>query len=243
MAPKAKYLREIYFEPTMPLHPPTGKRIDDFTGALFCALPLRNYVEQYLRRKRRVLANGARDICICLTDKPRAESEIFKNSDTTILYIDIDYDPNQLFDLDHKNEVFGPLYARLVRDALEKVQHIGDLPFETITEAIAAYEESGYCFKYKVGERMIPGTKLKGTIHAELSCEHLLRRLVISYRGKRLLERVIAIQENIPIYYTHFPGFRLEGHTLFIGSEITDRDLATVDLGDEQKIVEILEKL
>jgi len=226
----------------MSLRPPSGKGIDDFTSALFCALPLRNFISTRLRKERRVLANGVRDIIICFTNKPRPEPEIFKNSDTTILYIDIDYDPNQFFDLTNKNEVFGPLYARLVREALKKVRHIDDFPFETINDALVAYEKSGYCYEYKVGERMIPGTKLKGTMHAELSCEHLLRKLVISYRGKKLLERVIAIQERIPVYYTHFPGFRLEGHTLLIGSEITDRDLATVDLSAEERIVEILEK-
>lgn len=237
-----EYLRDIYFEMNSKLYPPAGKTTQDAILATFRALPLRNFLFQGLRKERRILADGVRDIIIRLTNQPSPEPKIFKNADTKILYIDVDYDPNKLFDLPNKNKVFGPLYASLLRTAVSQVQHIEDLPFSVINDAIATYEEEGFCYRFKVGEKIIAGTKLKGTVRAELSCERLLRTLTLSYRGKALLETVITDQEEIPVYYNRLPDFVINDRTLWIGSIITNTEVAKVDLSQNTKILEILHK-
>ena len=238
----AKYLRDIHFSIESKTYPPAGKSISDAIITLHRANGLRNFIFQRLHHEKTILEVGVRDVRIQLKDTPDPEPQIYKDSETKLLCIDIDYDPNQLYHVDEKNQVLGPLFVSLTREALTKVTHIGDFPFSLIEEALEAYEEAGYCYKFKAGERTIPGTKTKGAVFGELSCESLLRKLVISYRGKKLVERVIANQELIPVYYNHFPNFRLKGYEMFIGSEITDRNLATVDLSNDAEVVEIIDR-
>ena len=120
---------------------------------------------------------------------PRAEYQ-----PPSFILVDVPYDPMELEHLKADRVGIGQMAVDFVDQALAKIAASPDLkkffPFDVIRRACALFEERGYIYPFKVTEKMIPGTKVKGRIDIELSAEGTQRIFSASYRGKPLMRQV-----------------------------------------------------
>ncbi|MEP5760724.1 MAG: hypothetical protein ABJ327_15720 [Litoreibacter sp.] len=112
------------------------------------------------------------------------------------LYVDVDYHPMKLLDLPYDAEAVGELAISFITQGLQKLETYEGFPHALIHEAISDFRKARYRDEWKVTDKTIQGTKMKGRVDAIVSASQTVCTLTVSYRGKRLFEREIMKEKG-----------------------------------------------
>lgn len=115
------------------------------------------------------------------------------------LWVDVDYHPMQLLDLPYDAEGVGELAIALITEGLKKLDTYEGFPHALVHEAISDFRKTEYKQLFKVVDKTIPGTNLKGRIDSAASAEKTVCTLSVSYRGTPLFQRVIWEKQGADI--------------------------------------------
>lgn len=200
-----------------------------------------NFVEMSERRKR-ILENKTRFSPLTLTIKDALKrSKIMTDPPLTqadwrlsanpapkavyqppsFIFVDLPYDPMDLEHLVVDRVGIGQMALDFVEQALSKIAAAPELrkffPFDVIREACETFEQRGYIYPFKVAEKMIPGTTVKGRIDLELSGEGTKRIFSASHRGKPLMQKEIYSLPTPELAVTgQFHGYSLYDDKIII---------------------------
>lgn len=184
-----------------------------------------------------------------------AESPYFFGLPETYLVVQIAYDPRNLFDLEKDQKIVGELSIDFIERALEKLKDWPNFPFQDIRDACAQFRASNYAFPIRAGEKMIPGTRIKGRVNVEISCVGAIRYLTLLYRNKPLYQTIISQSDNNnPARAQVFAGFELNDNMLTVSAgpvllELEGKPVyangaepVTIDLNAHPEALELIRK-
>lgn len=185
-------------------------KIDD---AVSNTIILTGYIEQELRRAK--VQVGAPPLIwaqIELKKAAKAKPYFFAPvpSHPGVL-VDISYDPLDLLHLPEDKDYIGKMYIGWVEDALSKLETIPGFPCGIIWGACEKFRDSKYTYSFKAGEKMIPGTGIKGQIWVVSSGLGTQKYFEALYRNKRLFTEKISEERDVEMTISgRFDGFEFE---------------------------------
>ncbi|MEP5761302.1 MAG: hypothetical protein ABJ327_18695 [Litoreibacter sp.] len=98
-----------------------------------------------------------------------------------------------------------------------KLESYEGFPHELAQEAISDFRKTEYRQLFKVVEKTIPGTKLKGRVDSAVSAEKTVCNLSVSYRGTPMFERQIWEEQGARIVYARQSNnFRFQDGKLLV---------------------------
>ena len=125
--------------------------------------------------------------------------------------VDIPYDPLDLLNLPEDKDYIGELYIGWVEEALSKLKSIPGFPYDIIREACETFRSNKYTYAFMAGEKMIPGTRIKGRIWVVSSGLGTQRQFEALYRNKRLfIEKISEVRNVETVVSGRFDGFDFE---------------------------------
>jgi hypothetical protein len=128
------------------------------------------------------------------------------------LHVDVPINPLALLDLPRDREVRGEFHIRIFEEALARLEGIAGFPTQVIREACAQFRASDYSLRFRAGERMIPGTGIKGRVDVAVSAAGTIRYLTVLHRGQTLFRTAIAESDETELTFSrHFAGFARNG--------------------------------
>ncbi len=166
------------------------------------------------------------------------------------LYADVGFDPLELRSLPKDRKEAGELFIGFVEQAVAKLSELKGFPVDVFREACDVFRARGYSYVFKAGEQKIPGTTLKGQVHAVVSTIDTERFLTVLNRGQEVLKVRIASQNGADFVMSqHFAGFERDGSKVTVLGGFPDpRDghfaveSVDVDLAQDQALHQLLIK-
>lgn len=217
----AKYVRHVSFEVDLSFLPSDDSgqirgearavavMIEETRRAVFLALS--SHVHDALRKAKRPIGElPLRDVCVFLSAEPRPEPEADHRHGR--LEVDIARDPRALLSLGTDNATVGEWVIETADLALNRLKAWDSrFPSDVVREGIEAFRTGGYAFSFRAGERMIPGTQVKGRLNVVVSCLDTRRYFTALYRNKPLFRvEVPGIDRPDVQTSNHFPGVELD---------------------------------
>ncbi|SMR83576.1 hypothetical protein SAMN04488030_0053 [Aliiroseovarius halocynthiae] len=139
------------------------------------------------------------------------------------LYVDIPFDPRDLLTLPDDHEKIGKLYVEWTEHALHLLEKVDNFPTELIREARAKFQENNYSFPFVAGQKMIPGTRLKGGVGVVVSATGTARYLTVLHRNEQLFQQKISEVDKVDFHFSnHFSGFERNGTIVTILGGVMD---------------------
>lgn len=187
-------------------------------GFLHRSSGLREYLWDAFRAEKVVLHDPPlRELIIDLVEQAETKPFLWLKGVVRAVHVQMEYVSFDLLKMPQDNEIIGEFFIDLIEQALDRLVEYPQLPFDLIRSCLSTYRENNYTYHYKIGERTIPGTKLKGRIDGSLSCLSHTRTLTISYRGKELYSTEYLQIDEIPsLFYRFFSSFSFEDGVLEI---------------------------
>ena len=125
--------------------------------------------------------------------------------------VDIPYDPLDLLNLPEDKDYIGELYIGWVEESLSKLKSIPQFPCDIIRKACETFRSNKYTYAFMAGEKMIPGTRIKGRIWVVSSGLGTQRQFEALYRNKRLfIEKISEVGNVETVVSGRFDGFDFE---------------------------------
>ena len=134
------------------------------------------------------------------------------------LHADVGFDPLELRSLPQDRKQAGELFIGFVEQAVAKLSEVPGFP-----EGCETFRERGYAYIFKAGEQKIPGTTLKGQVHAVVSVVDTTRYLTVLHRGEELMKVKISEATGADFTFSdHFSGFERDGDILKVRGGFPD---------------------
>lgn len=209
---------------------------------MFRARGLLDYFEDAFRELHvRLEPIDVKHLTISLRDKPEPEPLI--DSNNSVLAVQVGCGISRIVAVPCENSRLGEFFIDLVEEALEKLNGFVELPAELFRNVLSKYRENNYTYHFKLGERMLPGTKVKGRIDVALACDGLRRKLTLSYRGKELSTHDLIGEDQIPVhFYRFFSRFHMDGNVLTVDRASPTGEDTHIDLADFPDVMKFVEK-
>lgn len=205
---------------------------------------LREYLFDAFRKQKHVM-NDPRitQLGIYLVENPDREPILWLKGERRDIYVDLRYDPVWMDEIPWDNKVYGELFIGWITKALSKLSAYPHFPSQLVEDALRSYRSADYTYKFEIGERTIPGTKLKGRLDGSMSCLYNIRTLTVSYRGKELFKKEVTKKDTIDVnFYRFFSRFWMEDDILFVQGLAPGDDDSEIDLRKYPAALEILRK-
>jgi len=184
-----------------------------------------------------------RELIIYLKDNPDSEPKLWLKGDVRAIMVDVGYDTSKLADIQTDNKLLGELFIGWIEEALSKLSAYPQIPCDLIRTVMTAWREDDYTYRYEIGERTIPGTKLKGRLARTLNCVEPVSTLTLLYRGKALFHKETYHLADISRRtYKHFAKLSLEGAVLRVHNPRPHATDTLIDLAEYPEVMEILNK-
>ncbi|GFE67305.1 hypothetical protein KIN_43790 [Litoreibacter roseus] len=135
--------------------------------------------------------------------------------------LDFPYDPLDLISFPKDREALGRLQLDIARQSALYLGKIDGFPIKAWEQGCANFEQNGFSIWVKAGERLVPGTRLKGQVAVEVAPDATTRWLILSHRSKVLARIELHARRDGPDFATSnfFRGFELEGAILRVGTD------------------------
>ena len=184
-----------------------------------------------------------RELIIYLKDHPNPAPELWLKGEVRAIMVDIGYDTSLLADIPLDNRLLGEMFISWIEEALAKLTGYPQIPFDLIRSVLAAYRAADYTYAYKIGERTIPGTRLKGRLDGTMNCVEHVSTLTVSYRGKELFRRETYRTDELWLQtFKHFSRLSINGSTLQVQSPSVHAPDTLIDLSEYPEVMELLHK-
>lgn len=219
------------------------------------ARPLLWHIAAVLRQEKIALHDPQiTELIIYLTEEPKPEPWLWLKGDVRAVYVEICYDLFDLEKLPDDNKLFGELFIGWIEEAIERLGDYPQIPTDLIQAACQTYRNLDYSYSFKVGERMIPGTKIKGCVGVISSCVSTDRYLTLLYRNKEMYQMKISVGDGGDMISARaFHGFELENDRLIVSAgpvlmEYKGKPVyangaqpETIDLNDHPEALELIQ--
>ncbi len=131
------------------------------------------------------------------------------------------YNPLDLPNISADRETLAHFQLNIAREAASHFCRIDGFPREAWEQGCVKFEQNGFSIWMKAGERLIPGTRLKGQVAVEVAPDMTRRWLILSHLGDTLARIALHERGDGPDFATSkfFRGFELEGSILKLGTD------------------------
>lgn len=135
--------------------------------------------------------------------------------------LSLPYDPIELLNVPTDREALALFQLEIARQAATHLCEMDSFPIEAWEQGCTSFERNGFAFWMKAGERLIPGTRMKGQVAVEVAPDATTRWLTLSHRGQTLAQIELRSRQDGPDFVTSkfFRGFELEGANLKLGAD------------------------
>lgn len=193
-------------------HVETASRIED--ARRYMPLALCAWISHELRQAKAVIPGPKiTSADICLTPNPAPGATYDKPAGT--LRVEVGFDPHALLDLPDDPINAGQLLLDLTEKGLRKLEAWAGFPSTPISAACDRFREHGHAYRFRVGEKIIPGTRVKGRISAAVTCLSTTKHLTLLYRNKACCTLKLSESEQPDMAASRvFSGFDLDGDRL-----------------------------
>ncbi|MEP5762697.1 MAG: hypothetical protein ABJ327_25935 [Litoreibacter sp.] len=217
--------------------------------------PLNMYINDALRKAKPVFGNPpSRCTFWALSKDPKTEP--YFEPEPPYLYVDVDFAPEDLFNLGSDKTEIGERGIDLVEEALSKLQVVPGFPADIIREGCEECCKNDYTRYWKFYQTTIPSTKIKCQIDMEASGADTKRIFTASYRGKILIKKQISQIDRPDFSFEKLKDdIVLEGHNIFIKPKLWRWEVeaqadnpqsyytdAKIDLSDYPDVLELIKK-
>lgn len=187
--------------------------------------PLNMYIQDALRKAKPVFGDPPSPCTFwVLSTNPKPEP--YFKPEPPYLYVDVDFAPDDLFNLGSDKKEVGERTIALVEEALSKLQSVSGFPIDVIRDGCETFRRNDYTRYWKFYQTKIPGTKIQCEIEMEASGAETKRIFTASYRGKILMKEQIS-EINRPDF--SFEKLKddivLEDHILLIKPKLWPREV------------------
>lgn len=172
---------------------------------------IRMHMMTALRRERAVVGTPPASILnLVLTSSPGAEA-VRIPPPATVLRVEVAFDRDALLDAPVDRDTLGRLHLSFFRDAAEPLGRVAGFPLEAWTRACDAYRAQDHGMSFVAGSRLVPGTRLKGTVRVQVDAAQTRRWLDLSHRGTHLARAPLGTRDEPDLAAGFFDGFMLDG--------------------------------
>lgn len=135
--------------------------------------------------------------------------------------LSLPYDPIELLNVPTDREALALFQLEIARQAATHLCEMDGFPIKAWEQGCARFERNGFAFWMKAGERLVPGTRIKGQVAVEVAPDTTTRWLTLSHRGQTLAQIELHSRQDAPDFVTSkfFRGFELEEATLKLGAD------------------------
>lgn len=110
---------------------------------------------------------------------------------TNSLWIDRPFDPDEFLNIQKTPEAMGEFVLGCWEWAMPRLEAETDFPGAFLREQIEKFRAQGYAMGSTLKPAAIKGSKARARVHGSVSCTRTILKVEVTYRKKRLFERVI----------------------------------------------------
>lgn len=213
-----KHLQHLYFEwSDLDIASPDRRRSSEeqlyvisICNQLDKTVVLSAYFQNALRNAKVEVGSPPITYCRMVLKKEAKPGPYFDPE--PFLYVDIPFDPRDLLSLPADGEQLGKLYLGWAEQALQKLEAINGFPVDLLRAACKEFKKNRYSLPFTAGQKMIPGTRIKGVIGVRVSPAGTQRHFTALYRNKPLFQKMISETDSVEFNFSsHFAGFERNG--------------------------------
>lgn len=226
-----KHLREVCFElglvdlpRTSPAGPFTDEArplVDQIVTAIRRFSVLSAFIEIELRKVKASVGEPPASMAWIAIESGAKPNPVRATPPMEAIEVTLPYSPLDLPNIPTDREALARFQLKIAREAARYFSTLDGFPSEAWEKGCAKFEQNGFSIWMKAGERLIPGTRLKGQVAVEVAPDTTTRWLILSHRGDTLARVALHKRSDGPDFATSkfFRGFMLEGSILTLGTD------------------------